>query len=116
MSKHRQLAFSIAASAGLLWIASAAVAQPMEIVVTGKAVPKGHEAVKTNVSIKDIDLSTPSGAKEMERRVAKAVDFVCQSHAAYAKEEQREAKACSDFAWASARPQMDSAVQAARAH
>lgn len=116
MSKHRQLALSIAAGAGLLWIASAAVAQPMEIVVTGKAVPKGHEAVKTNVSIKDIDLSTPSGAKEMERRVAKAVDFVCQSHTAYAKEEQREAKACSDFAWASARPQMDRAVQSARPH
>lgn len=118
MSKHRQLAFSIAAGAGLLWIASVAVAQPMEmeIVVTGKALPKGHEAVKTNVSIQDIDLSTPSGAKEMERRVAKAVDFVCQTHAAYAKEEQREAKACTDFAWASARPQMDRAVQSAKPH
>lgn len=116
MSKPRQLALSIAAGVGLFSIASAAVAQPLEIVVTGKAVPKGHQAVKTNVSIKDLDLSTPSGAKEMERRVAQAVEFVCQSHAAVAKEEQTEAKACSDFAWASARPQMDSAVQSAKSH
>ena len=116
MPKRRQLALSIVAGASLLWIASAAVAQPMEIVVTGKAVPKGHQAVKTTVSIKDIDLSTPSGAKEMKRRVAQAVEFVCQTHAAVAKGEQEEAKACTDYAWARVRPQMDNAVQSARPH
>lgn len=116
MSKRLQLALQIAAGAGLLWIASAAAAQPQEIVVTGKAIPEGYHAVKKNVSIKDIDLSTPAGASEMERRVAKAVEWICQSHFAVGKEEQSESKACSDFAWASARPQMDRALQAAHAH
>lgn len=116
MSKRRQLALSMIAGAGLVWIASPAVAQPQEIVVTGQAIPKGHEAVKTNVSIGDINLSTPSGVKEMERRVAQAVDYVCESHLAVGKDEQSKNKACSDFAWASARPQMDRAMQAARAH
>ena len=116
MSKRRQLALSIVAGAGLLWIASPALAQPQEIVVTGKAIPEGFHAVKRNVSIKGLDLSTPSGASEMERRVAQAVEWICQSHLAVGKEEQSDSKACSDFAWASARPQMDRALQAARAH
>jgi UrcA family protein len=116
MSKSRQLAFSIVACAGLLWIASPASAQPQEIVVTGKKVPEGYHAVKRTVSIKGLDLSTPAGAAEMEKRVATAVEWICQSHLAVGKEEQRDSKLCSDFAWASARPQMDRALHAARAH
>ena len=116
MSKPRQLALSIAAGASLLWTASVAVAQPQEIVVTGKAIPEGYHAVKRNVSIKGLDLSTPSGASEMERRVGEAVEWICQSHLAVGKEEKGDSKQCSDFAWASARPQMDRALKAARAH
>lgn len=115
MSKHLKLASSIVAGAGLLWLATAAVAQPLEIVVTGKST-KSHQLVKTKVNIKDIDLSTPSGAKEMKRRVAQAVEFVCQTHTAVAKGEQQQAKACTDHAWARVQPQMDSAVQSAQAH
>lgn len=116
MSKRRQLALPIFAGAGLLWIASPAAAQPQEIVVTGKTVPEGYHSLKRNVSIKGLDLSTRSGASEMERRVAQAVEWICQSHLAVGKEEQNDSKACSDFAWASARPQMDLALRAARAH
>ena len=116
MSKRRQFALAVVATAGLLWTVSPSVAQPQqEIVVTGKAkVPEGYHAVKRNVSIKGLDLSTPAGATEMERRVAAAVEWICQSHLAVGTEEQNDSKLCSDFAWASARPQMDKALQAAR--
>jgi UrcA family protein len=116
MSKLRLLPLSIVAGAGLLWLASSAVAQPLEIVVTGKAVHKGHHAARTKVDIKGINLATPSGVKEMNRRVAQGVEFVCQTHTAVAKGEQREAKACINSAWASVRPQMDRAVHSARVH
>lgn len=115
MSTLRQLSLSIVAGAGLLCVAAPALAQQQEIVVTGKMkIPEGYEPVKRNVSIKGIDLATPAGVSEMHKRVGNAVEAICETHRAMGKEEKRDSRLCSDFAWASARPQMDRVIR--RAH
>lgn len=111
-----QILMLVVSSAGLMGIASIAVAQPEEIVVTGKAIPQAYHAVKRSVSIKGLDLSTPAGAKEMKRRVGQAVVWICQPELSVGKQQQRDSNTCMEFAWQSARPQMYLALQAARAH
>lgn len=116
MSKLLQIAPLIVAGAGLL-LAAPASAQDQEIVVTGKMkIPAGYEAVKRVVSIKDLDLATPGGAAELEKRVGGAVESICASPPPFTNDEKRDSKACSDYAWATARPQMDRALQRARSH
>ncbi|WP_219894478.1 UrcA family protein [Aquisediminimonas profunda] len=94
-----------------------AFAQQQEIIVTGKMkVPKGFEPVKKVVSIEDLHLATPADARKMERRVREAVAQICAVPARAAPWEVRDGKLCSDFAWASARPQMNEALKQARSH
>jgi UrcA family protein len=115
MSKLRQLALPIIGGAGLLWVAAPAIAQQQEIVVTGKMkIPAGYEPVKRVVSIRGLDLATSACASEMERRVSKSVGRICASPPPVTNEEKRVSKLCSDFAWASARPQMNRALYNAR--
>lgn len=117
MSKLRQLALAVVGGAGLLWMAAPAIAQQQEIIVTGKMkIPKGFEPIKRIVSIKGLDLATPAGANQMERRVSRAVENICATPPPVTNEEKRDSKLCSDFAWASARPQMDRAIRAARSN
>jgi UrcA family protein len=111
----RQLALPLAGCAGLFLLAAPAAAQPQEIVVTGKMkIPEGFEAVKRVVSLKGLDLATAAGAAELQRRVDRAVNNICATPPPRTKQEKLDTKACSDFAWAGARPQIDRALQRAR--
>ena len=85
-----------------------------EIVVTGKRLEPGVE--QRVVRIKDLDLATYEGVKEMEKRVAAAVDAICSVPAVIGYYSQKVEKPCRDEGWASARPQMDRAVEKARAN
>ncbi len=117
MPKLRWLALPIVAGAAFLCLAPPAIAQQQEIVVTGKMkIPEGYQPVKRNVSIKGLNLATPAGVTEMEKRVRNAVEWICESHRARGKEEKRDAQLCTDYAWASARPQMNRAIQRAHGH
>lgn len=116
MANLRKLAVPFIAGAGLLWLAAPIVAQENgEIVVTAETkVPEGYEPVKKTVSIADLDLRTEAGASEMEKRVGAAVDSICTAPPRAALWELNDAKKCSEFAWAGARPQMDAALKKAR--
>ncbi len=117
MSIFRHVALPIIAGAGFLWVAAPASAQLQEIVVTGKLkIPEGFEPVKKVVSIAGLDLSTPAGSSEMEKRVGAAVESICATPPPFTNSEKRDSKLCSDYAWASARPQMERAIAGARGH
>lgn len=109
-----QLASSILIGGGVLLTAVPAHAQEHEIVVTGKKLPSGYVPVTTAVRIGDLNLSRSAGVKEMQRRVARAVSSVCPAPPSLSESyEERDFKLCRDYAWASARPQMERAVQRA---
>jgi UrcA family protein len=115
MTRLRQLALTILGGAGLLLASTPVSAQQEEIVVTGKMqIPTGYESVKKVVSISGLDLSTSAGVSEMERRVGNAVQSICANPPPFTNDEKRVSKLCSDFAWASARSQMNDALQKAR--
>lgn len=84
-----------------------------EIVVTGKKSEK--DVVTQVVSIGDLNLTTEDGTKEMEKRVASAVDYICAIPEVVGYYKQKSEAPCRDEAWAGAHPQMESAVQKARA-
>lgn len=99
----------------LLWLASPAIAQEQEIIVTANMkVPEGFEPVKMLVSVKDLDLATPAGASKMEKRVGSVIRKFCGPPQRAARWEIKDSKICSDFAWASARPQMNEALRNAQ--
>jgi UrcA family protein len=113
------LSFRIAAA----WLASAAMLSPVmaqelqagegpEIVVTGKASDK--DVVTRVVKIGDLNLTTDAGVKEMQRRVAAAVEDICVIPAVIGYYRDKAEKPCRDEGWASAAPQIDSALQKAR--
>jgi UrcA family protein len=83
-----------------------------EIVVTGKASDK--DVVTRVVQIGDLNLVTDDGVQEMERRVAAAVDDICAIPAVIGYYREKSERPCRDEGWASARPQMDSALKKAR--
>jgi UrcA family protein len=87
--------------------------QGQEIVVTGKKSEK--DVVTQAVPIGDLDLATDTGAKEMEKRVASAVDYICAIPAVIGYYKQKSEAPCRDEAWTGARPQMENAMQKARA-
>jgi UrcA family protein len=83
-----------------------------EIVVTGKASEK--DVVTRVVKVGDLNLATDAGVKEMQRRVAAAVDDICAIPAVVGYYRDKAEKPCRDEGWASATPQMDSALKKAR--
>lgn len=112
MSLFRQLALPVVASLGLL-AATPATAQ-QQIVITGKKIPPGYEAITRTVKITDLNLGTKAGVEEMEKRVAHAIAKVCPTPGGISPSyEQRDADACLDYARAGAREQMDRAIQSA---
>lgn len=115
MATIRKIALPIIGAFGLLCMAAPAIAQQQEIVVTSKMkIPKGFEPVKKVVNIKDLNLVTSADERKMERRVRAAVVEICPVPARPARWQLRDAKLCSDFAWAGARPQMAEALRKAR--
>ncbi|WP_185960174.1 UrcA family protein [Erythrobacter insulae] len=110
MTMLRTLTLPFIAVAGVLLLADPAIAQDDEIVVTGKLeIPRGFEPVSRAVNIDDLDLSKPRDADKMEDRVASAVRRVCSNVG-----NLRMRRYCHDYAWASARPQMERALDRAR--
>lgn len=115
MTHFRKLALPLVIGAGLAALATPAIAQDQDIVVTAKMkVPEGYEPVKRVVSIKDLDLTTKAGADEMERRVGEAVNGICALPKHPSNEDTETSMKCTDFAWAGARPQMEKMLQKAR--
>lgn len=115
MANNRNFALSIIGSFGLACLAQPAFAQQQEIIVTGQAkMPKGHEAVKKVVNIGDLDLAKPGDAEMMEKRVRATISEICALPARPAQWQINDSKTCTDFAWASARPQMNAALERAR--
>ena len=100
-------------------ISAPAPAQPVPatqeapIVITRRLPPSADLLVRT-VSIGDLDLASAAGQKEMEKRVAKAVDDMCAIPAPLPSYKGRMERPCRDEAWTSARWQMDDAVKHAK--
>lgn len=82
------------------------------IVITRKLPPSDDFMIRV-VNVGDLDLKAVPGQQEMEKRVAKAVEDMCTIPSPLPSYKGRMEKPCRDEAWASARPQMDSAVQLA---
>jgi UrcA family protein len=115
MRSIRYLALPIFGVLGVICLSEPAFAQQQEIVVTGKTkIPNGYEPVKKVVSIKDLDLAKPADATKMEKRVRATITGMCAAPARPARWQLRDSKLCSDYAWASARPQMDAALKQAK--
>ena len=114
MSQLRQLVVALGTGAAFLLTSAPATAQEQQLVVTGKKIPEGFEPVTKVVKIGDLNLATSTGVKEMNKRVAYAVNWLCPAPPANAADyEERDMKVCRDFAWSSVRPQMERAVQRA---
>ena len=84
------------------------------IVITRRLPPTDDFMIRV-VHVADLDLKTAAGQKEMEKRVGQAVEDMCAIPAPLPSYKGRMEKPCRDEAWASARPQMNSAVQMAGA-
>ncbi|WP_341712818.1 UrcA family protein [Erythrobacter sp.] len=97
--------------------ATAQSSQPAEqrspIIVVGKLHPSPDVIVRT-VFIGDLDLKSAAGEAEMEKRVGGAIDDMCSIPSPLPLYGPLMEKPCRDEAWASARPQMDSAVRKAK--
>lgn len=87
-------------------------AQDQEVVVRGRL--PDRDSVSRLVYIGDLDLATPQGEAEMNKRVAKAVDWICEIPAVIGYYKKAVERPCNEEGWASARPQMDRAVQTAK--
>ena len=111
--------------AGAIAIGSAAAAQQQqtqqqvitgsdgpEITVVRKLTPSRDRLMRT-VYIGDLNLKSADDRQMMEKRVAKAVQDMCAIPSPIPGQERGMTKPCRDEAWASARPQMEGAVQRA---
>ena len=105
--------------AGFAFLGSPSTAQPVatsaggpEIVVVRK-LPPSRDRLMRAVYIGDLNLKSADDRQEMEKRVAKAVEAMCSIPSPIPGQERGMTKPCRDEAWASARPQMDGAVQRA---
>ena len=87
-------------------------AENPEVVVRGQL--PDRDSVSRSVYIGDLDLATTEGVAEMDKRVAKAVDWICEIPAVIGYYKEAAERPCSEEGWASARPQMDRAVQLAK--
>lgn len=116
MTTFRKLALPLLGGICAVSLSAPAIAQEQEIVVTANMkLPEGLEPVKMVVSIKDLDLSTPAGASKMKRRITAVIERFCAPPSRAAGWQKKDAKTCSDFAWSTARPQMDEALRKANA-
>lgn len=118
MALPRTLVLMLGLSPCLLALAAPAYAQQdPEIVVTAMMkMPEGHEPVRMVIGIKDLNLATVVGANRLEKRVSTAIDRFCGAPPRAPLWQVKDSKACSDHAWASARPQMDSAIRRANSN
>lgn len=115
MAIYPKHALAVLGTACFLVLAPPAMAQEQEITVTANMkAPEGFEAVKLVVGIQDLDLATAAGASRMERRVGAVINRFCAAPSRPARWQVKDSKACSEFAWSSARPQMDAALRKAR--
>lgn len=96
------------ASLSVLLFATAIVApawgQTPEIVVTAKPPP---DLMRRVVKTSDLNLATPAGQRELQRRVEAAVQSLCKIPAPIAYYEQVMNEPCRKEAWAGAQPQID---------
>lgn len=114
MLRLRKIPIPMAAGIAAVVLASApAIAQGQEIVITVKRLPNGFEPVSQTVKIGDLNLATSAGVSTMENRVTGAIKSMCTVTGSTGVAPANEGKTCRDFAWASAKPQMDRAIQAA---
>lgn len=114
----RQLVYVTVGCASLFAMEATAVAQAQDegdIVVTRKLPPSKDRLVRV-VYIGDIDLKDAAGRTEMEKRVSKAVDYMCAIPSPIPGQEKAMTAPCREEAWASARPQMEGAMARANAH
>jgi UrcA family protein len=107
------------AQLGRLWIAASvalvlpAVASAQDITITAKKMPNGYEPVTQVVHLADLNLTTSTGVDEMQKRVTSAVNTMCGPVGPVGVRKSKEYQTCSKYAWASAKPQMDNAVESA---
>jgi UrcA family protein len=112
-SNVRRVSLAVAAlAAAAPALAQAPAQEPPPIVVVGQLRPSPDVIMRT-VSIRDLDLKSAAGRQEMEKRVSAAVDSMCAIPTPIPSYGPVMEKPCRDEAWASARPQMDAAVQRA---
>ncbi len=86
--------------------------QEAPIVIIRKLPPSPDVMMRT-VYVADLDLKSPARRQGMEKRVGKAVEDMCVIVTPLPSYKGPMEQPCRDEAWASARPQMDSAVRAA---
>ena len=85
-------------------IVSPSAAQTPEIVVTAKPPP---DLMRRVVKTSDLDLATPAGQRELQKRVETAVQSLCKIPAPIAYYERVMNEPCRKEAWAGAKPQID---------
>lgn len=73
----------------------------------------GEPPAREAVSIRDLDLTTNTGIRKLERRINRAIDRVCPAEGIGALVQTRSIRQCREDAVASVRPQVDRAVAAA---
>lgn len=93
--------------------AAAPTARELPDILIIRTLPPRRDRLIRTVFIGDLDLATAAGRQEMEKRVGKAVDDMCEVPTPLPSYGDRMAKPCSDEAWSGARPQMAAAVQRA---
>lgn len=87
-------------------------ADTQEVVVRGRL--PDRDTVSRSVYIGDLELATPQGVAEMEKRVARAVDWICEIPAVIGYYKEAAERPCNEEGWGSARPQMDKAIELAK--
>lgn len=110
----RPIAAVVLVSASLISLPALAIAQEQgsDIVVTRMLPPSKDRLVRV-VHIGDLDLKADAGRQEMEKRVSNAVKHMCAIPSPIPGYKEEMERPCTEEAWASARPQMDSAVKIA---
>ncbi len=70
------------------------------VVATASQARDSAEDITTvkNVTFKDLDLNTPSGLRQLHRRIASATDAVCGSYSATEHHDDKSMKQCRDDA------------------
>lgn len=121
MVRSAGVSFSVLVLMSAATVAASAVAQEQgqsvraekpDVVVRGQL--PDRDSVSRSVYIGDLDLATPQGVAEMNKRIARAVNWICEIPAVIGHYRMAVERPCKEEGWASARPQMDRAVQLAR--
>lgn len=114
MRLSRQLALPLTAGAALLAFGVPANAQESPIVITGDAY-HNHELVRERVNIADLNMATAVGQHQAQLRVDKAINRICPLHSGNMRHERESRAECRKTAEASAKAQMDHAIEHAKA-